>query len=524
MTQIRQPSVTVSRLSGLPTAGITDQKLLLVGQKTSAGSATDGELVTNIGNDSDIWDGLGGENSMIVAMIRVARGLNPLSQIDAIFLDDAGAGVAAAGTLVVGGTSTEAGTLEVVIGSKTDFTFSISIASATAADTVGDQIVAAITAATTAPVTVINTLGSIAVTAVNVGTYGNSIGLAIYGTVAGLTTSVGAMTGGATDPTLTNVFDVIGDQRYQGIVWPYADDLTPLTTLLDARFNPTDAILDGVGFVSTTDTFANLLTYLDAENSPSLCVNVDQIVLDTAYTAPAVFEIPVLKATSFAAIRAIRGTTGANIGQFVITNNALDSFGGPALASKPYFNTPLPNMQPVDIDKGFTSQEIESLLAAGGWVLGNNVAANAIIAGEVVTTSKTDSAGNDDNTFTFLNSVDTSSGISEFFFNNLKTRYAQYRLTSGALIPGRDSANALLIRAFVIELYQTLGGSDYALVQTGVSEIDGETVDLNQFFDDNLSVTLDLTQGQVTIDMTVVVVVQLRTILVPITLLFSPSS
>lgn len=524
MTKISQPSVTVNRVSGLPIAGLSAQKILIIGQKTSAGSAIDGALVVNIGNDETIWNDLGGENSMATAMIRRARSVNPETQIDAIFLDDAGGATAAAGAIVIGGAATEDGTLTVVIASRNDFALIIPVVSGDSADAIGIKIEDQITASSTIPVIGVNTLGNVVTTAVNLGTYGNTFGLAVFGSVAGLTTGVTAMTGGATDPTLTGIFDVVGDERYQTILWPYADDLIPLTAFLDPRFSATDAILDGVGFSSKTDTLANLLTFVGAQNSPSVSVVVDKQESQTTYDGPAVLEIPVLKATEFGAIRALRGTTGASIGQFVVTNNSLDAFGGPASASKPYFNTPLPNLVPVDVDKGFDRVDIEQLLAAGAWVMGNNTAANGIISGEVVTTNTTDAAGNPDPTFTFLNFVDTSSNISEFYFNNLKSRYAQYRLTAGALIFGRDSANELLIRGFVKQLYQTLGGQDFALVQTGVGEVNGEPVDVDQFFDDNLTVSVDLTQGLVTITMVVPIIVQLRSILVPITIIFSPNS
>ena len=524
MTTISNPDVTVTRISSKPIAGITDQKLLLVGQKTAAGSTSDGELVSNIGNDVDIWNGLGGENSMIVAMIRRARAVNPESEIDAIFLDDDGSATAATGAIVIGGAATEDGTLTVIIASKNDFSLSIAVNSSESAEDIGDKIEAAITASASIPVTASNTLGNVVITAINLGTYGNTFGLAVDGEVAGVTTGVTGMSSGATDPSLTGVFDPVGDKREQGVVWPYADDLSPLTSFLDPRFNPTDALLDGVGFTSKTDTLANLLILVNAQNSPSLSVICDKLETQTAYAGPAVFEIPVVKASEFAAIRALRGTAGVNVGQFVIANSALDSIGGPALASKPYFNTPFPNIPPIDLDKGFDNAEIKQIEAAGGWVMGNNTASNTILAGTVVTTNKTDAASNPDPTFGLLNFVDTSSAISEFYFNNLKARYAQYRLTSGALIQDRDIANELSIKGFVEQLYQILGGPQFALVQTGVGEVDGEPVNISQTFKDNLTVSINLTTGLVTINMIAFIIVQLRSVITNIVIAFSPNS
>ncbi len=524
MTQISAPDVTVVRISSKPLAGVTNQKLLLVGQKTSAGSAGDGEFIPNIGNDVDIWNSFGGENSMIVAMIRRVRKVNPESELDAIFLADDGSATASTGALVIGGTATEAGTLTAIIASKNDFSLSIAVVLGDSADAIGGKIEAAITASASIPVTAVNTLGNVVVTAVNLGTYGNTFGLAIDGAVAGLTTGVTGMSGGATDPDLDGVFDPVGTKREQGVVWPYPDDLVPLTDFLDPRFNPTDALLDGVGFTSKTDTLANLLTLGNAQNSPSVSIIGDKQETQTAYDAPAVFEIPVVKASEFAGIRALRGTAGVNVGQFVIANNAADSIGGPGLASKPYFNTPFPNIPPIELDKGFNGNEVIQLLAAGVWVMGNNQTANTIIAGTVVTTNKTDAAGNLDPTFGLLNFVDTSSAIAEFYFNNLKSRYAQYRLTSGGLIPGRDIANELSITGFIVELYQVLGSTEFSLVQTGVGTIDGEPVNISQTFKDNLTVSIDLTTGLVTINMIAFIIVQFRSVITNITIAFTPNS
>ena len=51
----------------------------------------------------------------------------------------------------------------------------------------------------------------------------------------------------------------------------------------------------------------------------------------------------------------------------------------------------------------------------------------------------------------------------EFFrigkvFNNLKSRFAQSRLTEGAVVRGRDMANANTIRAYMEKLYLDLAG------------------------------------------------------------------
>lgn len=522
MTIVKQPEVTSSLLPASVKAGLATQKMLFVGQKTPAGTATSGALNSNILNDNS-WDTLFGIDSMLAAMIRSARKVNAATVIDAIALDDNGSGVDATGVFTITGTATEAGTLTFYVGSKRNHKFTIAVADTDTPTIIGDALVAAIVADTKVPISSANVTGVVTLTALNAGTYGNTFGLAVEGTVGGVTVAITAMASGATDPVVTNVFDVVGTNRYQAVIWPYGADLTALTGFLDPRFNVDNNILDGVGFVSITDTLSNHLTNLGVENSESLSINADKLeIATTTYKGPAVLEIPVVKASEFASIRSLRLTEDTNIGSFVITRSSRDAFGGAALASKPYFNTPFPDLDLINVGMGWSDTEIGQLLAAGGWAIGNNRAGNEVIAGEVVTTYKTDSAGNPDPTFGFLNFVDTASAIREYYVNNYRSRYAQFRLTAGALIRGRDSANSDSLAAFAAELNSDLGSPDFALTQTGVGTLNDVQVDFDREFRNNVVVTLDLVAGKAIIAIKVFIIVQLRIIQIPIQIAFSP--
>lgn len=513
MTQVSQPDVTVNILAANTLVANTGQKVLFIGQKTAAGSAVSGALNTGIANDNS-WDSLFGINSMLAKMIRDARALNADVRFDAIALDDNGAGVAATGTFTVVGVPTEDGTLTFIVGSKYNHKYAIPITTGDAIADIATAIAAAITADTKCPCSASSALGVVTVTADNKGTVGNTIGLKVEGAVAGTAVTVVGMASGATDPVLTTVFDVIGDARYQTIVWPYDQDITTLGTFLDARFNVTNDVQDGMGIVALSDTVANLNSTLTALNSQSVAINVDEKMSTTTFVGPALLEIGYSKAAQFAAIRSLRLEADTDISQFVITRNgARDSFGGPALASKPYFNTPFPRFPQVAVGDGFSRAEVETLHDNGGFVIGNNTAGNTSIAGEVVTTYKTDSAGNPDISFKYMNYVDTISNIREYYFNNLKARFAQSRLTEGDLIRGRDMANQELIESFCTQLYTELSGENFVLTQSGEAAL--------QFFNRKIVVTLDLSTGTVTINMQVPIVTQLRTILATVQIAFS---
>ena len=99
MTIVKLPDVTSSLLPASVKAAIGAQKILFVGQMTSAGTATAGALNEHTGNDN-AEDTLFGLDSMLAAMVRAGRKVNGATQFDAIALDDA-AGTNATGNLVV---------------------------------------------------------------------------------------------------------------------------------------------------------------------------------------------------------------------------------------------------------------------------------------------------------------------------------------------------------------------------------------------------------------------------------------
>lgn len=516
MTTVRQPRTNVVIVPSSEEAQNTAQRILFIGQKVAAGTATAGALVENVANGG-AEDALFGATSMLATLIRANKLRNQQVQVDAIALDDA-AGTDAVGALTIADTATEAGTLTIIAGSERNHKYEIAVADADTATVVGDAIEAAITADANSPVTAVNTAGAVAITAVNAGTYGNSIPLEIRGEVAGITTSVTAMTGGATDPTLTGVFDPVAGRRYQAVVWPYPADTAELRGFLDPLFNADGVVLDGVGFTAVNDTFSNLSLLATPLNSQSLVIFGGKLETETSYKGGDVVEIPMVKAAAFAGYRGLRlDTDGFNIADLVITaNGPLDSFGGPALASKPYFNTPFAGLFPIKAGRGFDDSEIKALKDAGVSVVGNNVAANTVIAGEVVTTYKTDVAGNPDVTFTFLNYVDTASQAREYFYNNYRARFAQSRLTEGDTVKGRDMANEGTIRSYSKRLFQDLSGPDFVLLESGENAL--------LFFDDNLVILVDKALGKATIQMVVPIVTQLREIAATMKIAFSTNA
>ena len=219
-TIIREPEVTMTLSSAIQRISNTEQRVLIVGQKLATNPATaiattavSGTLYTNLGSQTSV-DALVGSGSVASNMYRNFRKINSVTRVDMIPLSDSGS-TKATGTFVFSGTSSEDNTLSFSVGSESDHTYVMDIVSGTTATANASALATLINADTSCPATAGASTGTVTLTARNAGTLGNFIGLAVDGTVAGVTMSCTVMTGGATDPSMTAVFDVIAGLRYQ---------------------------------------------------------------------------------------------------------------------------------------------------------------------------------------------------------------------------------------------------------------------------------------------------------------------
>lgn len=513
MTIINQPLVGLNIVGAQTVVPNSAQKILLVGQKTT-GSAVALEIEENISSSGNPEDALFGADSMISDMIRTIKSVNKVNQIDVLVLEDLLAGTARQLTMTFTGTSTEAGSLNLSVGGKSH-TFSLVLAAGATAQDASDSAAALINASMTSPFSASSGVGAIlTLTAKNKGTVANDLGVGVSGSVTGIGVSVAETVAGAGDPVLTSILSGV-QERYQAVVWPYTSqgsDIKIISDFLDARRNVNNNIVDGVAFVTVLGSEASVLTKVSTLNSDSLVVFADKAVSNPTFVGPAQNEPGYNKSALVAGIRALRLTDGESISAFVTSPAARDQFGGPASASLPYFNTPLARLPLIPQGRGWTDVEIENLFDAGVSVMGVNRTGTTPLLGEVVTTRLTDNAGNPDLSFRFLNAVDTMSQVREFFFNNYKSRYAQSRLTAGALTPERDMANEASIRAFSKDRYEDLAGPDFVLVQEGE--------EARNFYDQNLSISLDLVNGRANVNMVVPIIVQFRELLGTISLSF----
>lgn len=510
MTAVSKPDMTIQLTPANIVDAFDDRRLLITGQMTTAGSATTGVLLNyeddlENGDTDKVKELLGTNAEVTNRFLQCLQGTDGYVPIDILPVADA-AGTAATGTInFTGSVATEDGSLTVNLVDAFQFSITLDILDTDDATDIGDALVAALAAYPTIPLTAINTTGSVAFTATNLGTVGNFYGIEVQGAVAGVTVVVTGIASGATDPTLTSLFDAIGDIRYTGIGWPehWEDELSILTALLEARFNPTNAILDGMGFMGRTDSFSANNIAVDALNTQVVCIGGNDTVNATLKKGGAILQPADYAMSYFMGVRAKRLTPDAPISSDIVaTSGRLDALGGPSLASLPYFNTPLPFAPVAPADEIYTELEQQELEASGYCVIGTNRAKSGVIAGPFVTPWTNDSAGNPNVSFHYLNYVDTGSVCREIFFNTLKARYSQSRLTQGNLVAGRNMANDRSIKATLLGIYRVL--AQLALVQAGS--------DAEKYFSDNTTVTVDLSQRKATIDGPLAIVTQLGTI------------
>lgn len=499
---ISKPNVTLNIIPAEQILGVREHRVLIVGQMIS-GTAVAGDLVPDLDDATNAINALFGARSMVAEMAREFKKINKITDVDVIPLADNGSAVDATAVVAFSGTATAAGSIYVTFGSDKRYRAKIDISIGDTATVVGGKVETAFALYTSSPFTVANVTGTVTATASNGGTHANSWTVRVDGAVAGITSTLTGWASGATDPSLTGVLDVIGNTRYHTVIWPNSYDVTVIEDVLNARFNASNDVLDGVAIQVIKGTLSSLKSATATLNSQSLLVIGDKTVDETTRKGTSLREMPDVTAAQVGAIRALRLTTNANLTQYLTTTSALDQFGGSALASLPYFNTALPSLPvPLPSDE-FSFEDQDELNTNAVSILGANRAFNTTIFGEMITTYLTDNAGNQDSSYKFLNTVDTASVVRETFFVNYKNRYAQTRLTNGDLLPLRDMANVESIRAFSLEVYRSLASS--ALVQSGT--------DAEKDFLDNLSVSVDLSTGTATINMAPLLVTQLRAII-----------
>lgn len=457
---ISKPDVTLNLLPRGGEIGVEEHRILMVGQITANGSASAGLYQDVPRNNADI-NAAFGLDSHAAMIARNVRKINKYTEMDALLLADA-SGTPATAKIKFTGEATAAGRLVFDVVSAVDHSYTVDVEIGDDPAAIMAKLLPLVTADTDAPFdgaksTDVVTDNTITFTATNDGTHANKWLLRYVGTPpAGITVLLTGWTGGATDPSLTSLFDAIENIRYQTIIWPGVYATATLRTWIQARKNVDNDVKDGVAFYYMQDTFANVKAEALARNCSEMVLLTNEPISTASYKGPHLPEAPDAIAAQVAATRALRFEDDVSITNIISSIEPNDQFGGIHTATLPYFNTRFPYL-PVPIrGSGYTYAEQSELRGAGVTVIGANEFNNAVILGTVVTTYQNDDAGNTDDSWQFLNWRDTHSIVREYFHNNIKRNFAQYRMSTGEATPNYAIATEGLVRAYAMRLYTQL--------------------------------------------------------------------
>jgi phage tail sheath gpL-like len=507
------PKATVNILSANTFASLDERSILLVGQKLS-GSATSGEL-KEILTETDLNNFFGRNSHISIAGRALLKTLSISSirpKVSAIALDDNASGVVATGSFAITGTATASGSLSFYVDSIKNGAYQVDVAIGDTAVAIATKLKALIDANLNSPVSAGISTSTITLTSVNKGLVANSIGLKLKGSVAGISVAITAMNGGLTNPVLTGLFDSIVNSkiRFTSIAYPSEYTLTTLTALTEARVNVDNEVLDGLGIIAKTDTYANNNSFLDGLNLKTLDVICNNKINTATHKGGAIFENNLTISAVIAGIRELRLTVNANISRIMSNGEAL---GGSYNAAIPYFNTVAFELPIIDVGNNYLEEERNELKNSGGSCPQNNSANSYIDINKQFTTYKLDNAGNVDKTYQSVNTLDTMSIVREYFFRSIKKDFSQHGLTSGQIVANRKLVNKDTFIGALCEYYKQLSGlaninTDYALLVASNEALN--------YFKDYISKTIivNLQEGSIIADSSAKIVSQLETIII----------
>lgn len=401
---------------------------LLIGQRLSTGTKPAGQVdrVTSESQAKQFY----GNGSMLAKMAEAWLKDNKVTSLSCIALDDAGAGVAATGSIDIGdGGSVKAGTLNVMIGGKN---YQVAVAEGDTATEIAAALQAEIAADTDRQIdAAVNGVDDTIVdfTARHKGEAGNQIDIRVNyydgeELPEDVTVSITAMASGATNPDIATAITAMGDVQYHVIGHAYYDDanLTALETELADRWGPIRQI-EGAAITAKVDTFANMTTLGDSRNSPH-----NSILGAKGPTTP--------------------WEQAANIAGVV-------AFYGQIDPARPFQTLTLSSvLAPTDAEQ-FTFNERDLLLKDG--IATAYVAAGGVVRIErVITTYQENAFGAPDTSLLDVNTLLTLSYLRYSFRTTFQLKYPRHKLANDGtnFAPGQAVITPKIAKAEAIAIFR----------------------------------------------------------------------
>jgi phage tail sheath gpL-like len=512
MAGINFPQVNTTILPAIPSLD-TNHNILFMGL-SGTGPYVSGDLYLEQVNDAKLSAFVGADSPMGRALA-IHRVLNPSQRVSFVPISQEPTGTAATATIVATGTATQSGDVRFKVGGHQD-NFSISITAGDTPTVTATKIRNAINNIDNGLVVASGTGASITLTAKQKGAHGNYINILVYKTplnITGTTFTLTEFSGGAGTlnyPTLESIAD---DYKFDTVAILEPDQVAHenLAIELQQRFNVQSRVLDGRLF-SVIPMTAN-----DADTiTGSLKSNLSNVVLtDKAVNGASQKGIATKLHLSelvalMASFRQLKFTDGSDLSSYVQDGGSLDIVGGIHQSAKPYTNTILLGFEVPEVGTSFTDTESSILMDSGVSYIGAHKSGQYITFSELVTTYRETTQGVSDDSFKFLEVVDSASHARKYTFDLISSRYSQSALATSTSVVGFKIATAGSIEGTMMEAFATLAGEDYILYDEGGLAIYGN----------NLSVSLVKREGRVSIASVMPILTQLRRVDIALALTF----
>ena len=416
-------------------------RALIIGQITSAGSATPGVPVISSGAGSAI--SLGGVGSQLALMAAAYYAADPFGEVWYLPLSDNGSGTAATGTITCTSPASANGTLSLYIAGVA---VPVVILSSNTNAQNATAIAAAINANTNLPCTATASSAVVTVTAKNAGLCGNDIDMRVnyYGAQNGevipsgfaATFSGAQLSGGATNPVLSSALATLSSQSYDFIVSPFTDATN--FAALTAYLNDTSGTwsyaeqLYGHAFYAYRGSFSALGTYGTAKN-------------DQHSTVLGFYDSPT---PAWVIAADLAGTAATSLRN------------DPAL---PLQTLPLSTMLPPPLASRFPLAERNVLLYDGISTYNVNQAGQCILE-NIITTYQLNGFGQPDNSYLEIETMYTLAYILRVLSSVVTSRYARVKLAADGtkFAAGSAIVTPSIIRSDLIAEYQQLVYNGFA--------------------------------------------------------------
>lgn len=450
---VREPIITNNKTLAVSDGVVTDaHKILYIGRVLSDALVTDRSLYTDLSGDK-ITETLLGAKSEAFKNIKLAKSIASSNRLDFIPIKDSETLSSAGAASITIPTATVAvadGDITISAVSRANHSYTVSIVKGETAAEILAKIKSRMDADSYLPlsseITVASTDQVLTFTTSHKATFVNDYVLEVIDfSKIGIIPTLAAFAGGS-DGTLVvddSIFDKVSKIRYQEVVADSSVDYATLETFLANRWNVANQIKDGQAWSVKTDTFSNLITFAESKNGFNVCTVYNKKENEESYKGSWLGETDNAIALSLAQIEALQYTDGSILTDLYPAMPGTDDlYGGMRQATLPYFNTAISWMKVLRDDLGFSDEpsdpkdvetsETGKLRKAGYCEIGNNIASTGVIRGTCRTFFKTDSAGNENKTYKYVNTKWTASKFSEYLYLRQRQLYPKNRMSDTA--------------------------------------------------------------------------------------------